>query len=102
MLLGVWVMILGSQLGVPGFWKSALAVVTGLIIIFIAYKLRPDGSSRPPVPKSYIERHKEPRVESAPAPAPVAPVPPAVTAFPASAPLSPVSPVSNPNQPENS
>jgi len=93
MLLGVWVIILGSQLGVPGFWKEALAVVTGLVIIFIAYKLKPDGSSKPPVPKSYIEHHKEvPTTPSTTTPA-ISPT--------AQAALS-VTPVNNPNQSTNS
>jgi hypothetical protein len=37
-LLGVWVMLF-LFIGVPSFWHEVIAVISGLIIIFIAYNL---------------------------------------------------------------
>ena len=61
MVLGVWVMILCGP-GFPNEIKQVLAVITGILIIFIAYRIKPDHhaaspSSRPSAEQSlpYIE-----------------------------------------------
>ncbi|MDE1975562.1 MAG: hypothetical protein KGI49_03585 [Patescibacteria group bacterium] len=40
MLLGVWVLVL-PFLGFPGSWERFLGFVTGLVIIAIAYRMKP-------------------------------------------------------------
>lgn len=44
MVLGVWIMILCMP-GFPNSIKQILGVVTGLLIIFIAYKMRSESLS---------------------------------------------------------
>ena len=41
MLLGVWVIIY-PFFGVPASWHKVIAVLTGLVIVFITLKLRPE------------------------------------------------------------
>lgn len=41
MVLGVWVMFF-LFLGVPQGWKEILAVITGILIIGVAYRLAPE------------------------------------------------------------
>ncbi len=59
MILGVWMMVL-SSLGFPADIKQILAIVTGVLIVIVAYRLKPDsaahasGSSVP-----YIEHRNE-------------------------------------------
>lgn len=41
MILGVWVMLI-LYLGFPAHWDKFLLLVTGLVIIFIAYRMKDD------------------------------------------------------------
>ena len=52
-LLGVWVMIF-LFLGLPSTWHRAIAVITGLLVIIVAYNL-PASISKPSEPKGTFE-----------------------------------------------
>lgn len=70
--LGVWVIVV-PYLGIPGSWRTALLVLTGLGIAAIGFLLRNESLSR-----GIESSDRHPFVEStpaAPAPAPVAAVP---------------------------
>ena len=54
MLIGVWVIVF-LFLGIPIGWKQAFAVLTGLAIIFLAYRL--------PAPQKSTDEHAIPFVE---------------------------------------
>ncbi|MDB5239091.1 MAG: hypothetical protein JWO00_426 [Candidatus Parcubacteria bacterium] len=45
MVLGVWILIL-PYLGFPDDWKKNIALVTGILVVIIAYKVKPDAVSR--------------------------------------------------------
>lgn len=45
-VLGAWIMIF-LFLGVPSMWHKILAILSGIIIISIAYNLPPDQKSSP-------------------------------------------------------
>lgn len=63
MVLGVWVMLLSSpMLALPMWFKAILGVVTGLAIIFIAYRSPAYGRPRSSAaaPDAYVERRTEP------------------------------------------
>lgn len=57
-LLGVWIMVF-LFLGVPSLWHKILALISGLIIILIAYNLpadsRKEKNSGPETTSSFIE-----------------------------------------------
>ncbi len=62
MVIGIWVMILCGP-GFPDSIKEILAIITGLLIIFIAYRMKPESaSSRPSAEQSlpYMENRTEP------------------------------------------
>jgi hypothetical protein len=64
MMLGVWVIIL-PFLGFPGFWQTMLMLASGLIIVGIAYSMRPSGK---PVASSnipYVEHKNQAAAPSA-------------------------------------
>ncbi len=55
-LMGVWVMIF-LFLGVPSLWHKIIALVTGLIIIAIAYSLPHEKSSQSGNGSVFIENN---------------------------------------------
>ena len=58
MIIGVWVMVI-LYLGFPGNWDRFLLIVTGLIVIFIAYRMK-SGSEEKPAKKEeppYVDYH---------------------------------------------
>lgn len=59
MLLGILIMIL-FFLGFPEYVREIIAIVAGLLIVFIAYRLKPEGSSKPSGAPSYVESRREP------------------------------------------
>ncbi len=60
MVLGVWVMVLFT-LGFPANIKQILAVVTGVLIVVIAYRIKPDSATHRSDPSSlpYAEHRNE-------------------------------------------
>lgn len=61
MVLGVWVMLLFS-LGFPSELKVVLAVITGLLIVIIAYRLKSDQSGTASTTNAdlpYADHHNE-------------------------------------------
>lgn len=73
MAFGVWVIIL-PFLGFPGFWEKILMLLTGIIIVVVAYSVRP--SIRPTTSSNipYVE-HKNNLATAKTVPAEKAPVP---------------------------
>lgn len=68
-VIGLWTMAF-LFLGFPSSWDKVLALVTGLILVIMAYSLRPDRSldSRNPVRREhvpYVEHKSEPAAEAA-------------------------------------
>jgi hypothetical protein len=101
MLLGVWVMLVPLFLGFPGSWNGPILVVTGILIVFIAYRSEPTSSTKEPA-VSADAPYAEHRSEPAPASPDVAlqdmippaapPVPPPVPPF-----IPPASPIIDAN-----
>ncbi len=56
MLLGAWIVVF-LFLGFPHSWDKLFAVVCGLLIIAISYRIRPPVSSAAPRAMPYVE-HK--------------------------------------------
>ena len=87
MVIGVWVIVL-PFLGFPESWKSILAVATGLLIVWVAYRLASDPSQKTGAASqaSFVEhRSADPTKAVAPAQAP------------AKHPTMPSDPVTNPD-----
>jgi hypothetical protein len=59
MIFGVWLAIL-PFLGFPLDWEKALACLSGLLIVFLAYRLKPaDAAKNDPSAMSYAEHKSE-------------------------------------------
>ncbi|MDE2038218.1 MAG: hypothetical protein KGI69_03300 [Patescibacteria group bacterium] len=56
MLLGVWVLVL-PFLGFPGSWERFLGFVTGLVIIAVAYLMKPPAAAGKTGPDRPYEEH---------------------------------------------
>ncbi|HEY4478467.1 MAG TPA: hypothetical protein VI775_01350 [Candidatus Paceibacterota bacterium] len=54
-IIGVWVMVF-IFLGIPSIWHKIIAIVTGLIIIAIAYNTPPAPKKN--IPDNFIENNK--------------------------------------------
>ena len=62
MVFGVWLAIL-PFLGFPLDWEKALACLSGLLIVFLAYRLRPEAVTKSdPADMSYSEHKSDPPV----------------------------------------
>ena len=53
-ILGVWVMVFWD-LGFPVAWKPIIAVITGLLIIYISFKMSPRNISKDKGGRTYVE-----------------------------------------------
>lgn len=63
MVLGVWVAVL-LFLGFPSSWDKLIAVVSGLLVLFVAYRLNPDAKPRSADPMPYVEHKNTPPRQS--------------------------------------
>jgi len=57
MLLGIWVMIL-FKLGFPPGVREVLALITGVVIVFVASRIRPEAKAAQDRSISYMERRR--------------------------------------------
>jgi len=53
-IIGVWVMIFW-KLGFPEAWKPIIAIITGLVIIFISFKMSPRKISKDKGERAYVD-----------------------------------------------
>lgn len=67
MLMGVWIMLL-PFLGFPSSWGKIIALVSGLIVIILAYALRSPVPSNPSEHMPYVEHRAEPGKDIIPPP----------------------------------
>ena len=58
MIIGVWVILI-LQLGFPDSWDRFLLVLTGLIIIFMAYRMKAElgSTDSPRNERPYVDHH---------------------------------------------
>jgi len=71
MLLGVWVLVL-PFLGFPGGWLKTMSIITGLVVIAVAYRMKPANLPiKAASDKPYVE-HKAEQKAAEPAAPPVA------------------------------
>ena len=63
MVIGIWVLIL-PFLGFPGDWEKTLAFLTGIVIIGVSYRLKPEegtpGGASSAASASYVEHRSDP------------------------------------------
>lgn len=51
-ILGVWIVVVRTLLGVPGSWQTALIIVSGIALVVIGFLLRGEALSRSAAPRS--------------------------------------------------
>jgi hypothetical protein len=83
MLLGVWVMLIPVFFGFPGSWNEPILIVSGILIVFIAYRSEPRSPQEPAAPADapYVEHRSEP-AEASPNPPVQDMIPPAAPPAP--------------------
>ena len=66
-VLGVWVIIIRTVLGVPGEWQTALIILSGIALMVMGFLLRGEAISRTSTPRagsaktySFVESPPEP------------------------------------------
>jgi len=66
-VLGVWVIIIRTVLGVPGEWQTALIILSGIALMVMGFLLRGEAISRTSTPRagsaktySFVESTPEP------------------------------------------
>jgi len=61
--LGVWIIVV-PYLGVPGTWRTAILVITGIVIAIVGFLLRGEallGGTRRTENQSFVEHIPQPR-----------------------------------------
>jgi uncharacterized protein involved in copper resistance len=50
-VLGVWIIVVRTLLGVPGSWQTALFILSGIALMVVGFLLRGEAISRSSAPR---------------------------------------------------